>query len=109
MVLFPLSSASAEAGPGKGLSQANPIPAWGAVDVLQFCDLLSLYLCCGAPDNVEFPQRFCDRAIRIFRESEVLRTEPRVFGVGVSLGVQARRYSASSDDLKVTTLPFILA
>ena len=79
------------------------------IDVLQFCDLLSLYLCCGAPDNVEFPQRFCDRAIRIFRESEVLRTEPRVFGAGVSLGVQARRYSASSDDLKVTTLPFILA
>ena len=26
-------------------------------DVLQFCDLLSLYLCCGSEENVEFPQR----------------------------------------------------
>ena len=25
-------------------------------DVLQFCDLLSLYLCCGSRRNVEFPQ-----------------------------------------------------
>jgi len=32
MVLFPLSSASAETGPGKGLSHANPIPACGAVE-----------------------------------------------------------------------------
>jgi uncharacterized protein DUF3891 len=28
----------------------------GLTDVLQFCDLLSLYLCCGARDAVEFPQ-----------------------------------------------------
>jgi len=27
------------------------------VDVLQFCDLLSLYACCGAVDEVEFPQK----------------------------------------------------
>ena len=26
-------------------------------DVLQFCDLLSLYLCCGSEESVEFPQR----------------------------------------------------
>jgi hypothetical protein len=26
-------------------------------DVLQFCDLLSLYLCCGSQESVEFPQR----------------------------------------------------
>ena len=25
-------------------------------DVLQFCDLLSLYLCCGSEESVEFPQ-----------------------------------------------------
>ena len=27
------------------------------IDVLQFCDLLSLYLCCGSQQSVEFPQR----------------------------------------------------
>ena len=27
-------------------------------DVLQFCDLLSLYLCCGASEPVQFPQQF---------------------------------------------------
>src|SRR5258707_8577383 len=27
-------------------------------DVLQFCDLLSLYVCSGARDNVEFPEYF---------------------------------------------------
>jgi Protein of unknown function (DUF3891) len=26
-------------------------------DVLQFCDLLSLYLCCGSEQSIEFPQR----------------------------------------------------
>ncbi len=79
------------------------------IDVLQFCDLLSLYLCCGAQENVEFPQKFRGPSVRLFRESEFLGTEPRVFGSGVSLGVQARRYPVSSDDLTVTTLPFILA
>ena len=29
-------------------------------DVLQFCDLLSLYLCCGSQESVEFPQRIGD-------------------------------------------------
>jgi hypothetical protein len=79
------------------------------IDVLQFCDLLSLYLCCGGQENVKFPQKFCDRAIQLFRDSQFLRTSPRVFGSGVSLGIQARRHPVSSDDLSVTTLPFILA
>jgi hypothetical protein len=62
------------------------------VDVLQFCDLLSLYLCCGAREAVEFPQRFEGRAIRVHREAELLRSDPPLFGRGVSLAVRARRY-----------------
>jgi len=40
-------------------------------DMLQFCDLLSLYLCCGAMENVEFPQRVASEGetIRLRRES----------------------------------------
>jgi len=79
------------------------------VDVLQFCDLLSLYLCCGAQEHVQFPQTFNGRTIRLLREGEMLRTEPPLFGAGVSLGVRARRYPVSSDEMNVTTIPFLLA
>ena len=79
------------------------------VDVLQFFDLLSLYLCCGAQEHVQFPQTFNGRTIRLLREGEMLRTEPALFGAGVSLGVRARRYPVSSDEMNVTTIPFLLA
>lgn len=35
------------------------------LEVLQFCDLLSLYLCCGARRTVEFPNRLTDVPVRI--------------------------------------------
>ncbi len=50
------------------------------IDVLQFCDLLSLYLCCGSQQSVEFPQRY--------------RTEGRdnpIAGAGRSVCVCRRR------------------
>jgi uncharacterized protein DUF3891 len=61
-------------------------------DVLQFCDVLSLYLCCGATQNVEFPQRFERQPIRLRRESgcsqaAVCRFDPTPFtGGGVDPG-----------------------
>ena len=61
-------------------------------DFLQFCDLLSLYICCGSRDSVEFPQRFKGQGIRLRRNDEFCRMEPRVFGGGGSLGVAARKY-----------------
>ena len=79
------------------------------VDVLQFFDLLSLYLCCGAQEHVQFPQTFNGRTIRLLREGEMLRTEPALFGAGVSLGVRARLYTVSADEMNVTTIPFLLA
>lgn len=75
------------------------------VDVLQFCDLLSLYLCCGSKDNVEFPQRFRGRPVRLWRETEECRLEPSLFGAGTSLGVTARRYPTDS---VAFTIPFLL-
>ena len=39
-------------------------------DVLQFCDLLSLYLCCGATEDVSFPQLFQGRSLLLRREPE---------------------------------------
>ena len=34
-------------------------------DVLQFCDLLSLYLCCGSEENVRFPQRVASQGATV--------------------------------------------
>jgi hypothetical protein len=77
----------------------------GLVDALQFCDLLSLYLCCGAQDSVEFPQKFSGRAICLRHEGELCRMQPPLFGRGVSLAVQARRYpAAESSSISIPVL-----
>ncbi|MBZ5599055.1 MAG: DUF3891 family protein [Acidobacteriia bacterium] len=77
------------------------------VDVLQFCDLLSLYLCCGARDAVKFPQKFNGQTVCMQRDGELYRTDPPLFGGGVSLAVRARRYP-SSQVSSATTLPLLL-
>jgi hypothetical protein len=74
-------------------------------DVLQFCDLLSLYLCCGAPEAVEFPQRFDGTSIRLYREGGMCRLEPSLFSKGMSLGIPARQFP--NDDAEVT-IPILL-
>ena len=63
------------------------------VDVLQFCDLLSLYVCCGSGEDIEFPQRFHGTQVRLRREKELCRLEPNIFGGGMSLAVPARKFS----------------
>ena len=82
-------------------------------DVLQFCDVLSLYLCCGAVKDVEFSQRFGAKPIRLWREAArdqaaVCRFEPTPFTAGgVDLAVLARRYPSDRGPSTVT-LPFLL-
>ena len=74
------------------------------VDMLQFCDLLSLYLCCGSQDDVEFPQKVKGRAIWLRRDGEACWLDPSPFSGGVSLGVKARRWPEGD----ATTLPLLL-
>ncbi len=84
-------------------------------DVLQFCDVLSLYLCCGATQDVEFTQRFGSKPIRLRRkaartpeQAAVCRFEPSPFAEGgVDLAVVARRYPSGRQPGTVT-LPFLL-
>ncbi len=78
------------------------------VDVLQFFDLLSLYLCCGSQEDVEFPQEFNSRRIRLLRQGELCRIQPPLFGRGVSLAVEARRYPAIHAS-HATSIPILLA
>lgn len=74
------------------------------VDVLQFCDLLSLYLCCGSRRDVEFPQTFRERHIRLKREAELCRTDPSLFGQGISLAVTGRGYPDSRQSVSIPVL-----
>ena len=84
-------------------------------DVLQFCDVLSLYLCCGATEDVEFPQKFADQPIRLRRQTSrhgdqaaVCRVEPSPFSsASLDLGVPARRYPPDRKP-STTMLPFLL-
>ena len=84
-------------------------------DVLQFCDVLSLYLCCGATQDVEFSQRFRPEPIRLRREAArssnqaaVCHFDPSPFaGGGVDLAVSARRYPMDRQPV-TATLPFLL-
>ncbi len=75
-------------------------------DVLQFCDLVSLYLCCGADQPAEFPQKFDRTTVRVRSEGDAFLFTPPVFGAGAALGVSARRFSQTN---QLTTLPFLLA
>jgi hypothetical protein len=84
-------------------------------DVLQFCDVLSLYLCCGATEDVEFPQKFGPEPIRLWRESArhpdqtaVCRFDPSPFVAGgADLAVSARRSPANREP-RTATLSFLL-
>ncbi|HVO61133.1 MAG TPA: DUF3891 family protein [Terriglobales bacterium] len=73
-------------------------------DVLQFCDLVSLYLCCGASEPAEFPQRFGASSIRVRCEEDAFLFTPPVFGRGAALGISARRHPGGQPD----ALPFLL-
>jgi hypothetical protein len=76
------------------------------VDALQFCDLLSLYLCCGSREEIEFPQTFQGHSIRARYEKELCLTTPALFTNGISLGITARRFP---DCTESATLPILLA
>ncbi|MGI9100843.1 MAG: DUF3891 family protein [Terriglobales bacterium] len=82
------------------------------VRALQFCDLLSLFLCCGAADAVEFPQEFAAGKVRVRCEADAYILDPSPFQTGtqrpVSLGVEARGFPCAGKTAKVATLPFLL-
>jgi hypothetical protein len=76
-------------------------------DVLQFCDLLSLYICSGARNNVQFPEYF-GVAAKLQVEGENYRLEPGLVKPASQFGVAALRYPTTkkqgSMELKVTVL-----
>jgi len=85
------------------------------LEVLKFCDLLSLYLCSGISQEVEFPHRIADRPVRVgrYRNEDCYRFDPSPFQAEgeprlVTLGVTAR-YFPGNGAPKLTTLNFVLS
>ena len=65
-------------------------------DVLQFCDLLSLYVCSGARENAEFPEYFGLKA-RLTVAAEGYRLEPLLIEPGTKFRVAALRHPATKE------------
>lgn len=78
------------------------------VDVLQFCDLLSLYLCCGSRASVQFPQLIGTRRTVLRRDGELCTLEPSPFHEQASLGVPARRDPVSRDEPNTCVFPILI-
>jgi hypothetical protein len=84
-------------------------------DVLQFCDLLSLYLCCGTRRGVEFPQKLGGNTVRLRHRDGAFVLHPSPFqkgdtpapsGLNLSLQVKAWRYPRCAGQPDSTTLAF---
>src|SRR5258708_6583132 len=65
-------------------------------DLLQFCDLLSLYLCCGARDKVVFPE-FAGVTLRITPNDLGYKLEPALIAPGTEFRVAALRHPATKE------------
>ena len=65
-------------------------------DVLQFCDLLSLYVCSGARERVEFPEYFGTKA-RLTVEADGYKLEPQWIEPGTTFAVAALRHPATKE------------
>jgi hypothetical protein len=76
-------------------------------DVLQFCDLLSLYICSGARQNAELPEYF-GVAARLQVEGESYRLGPNIVKPGSQFHIAALRHPAAKDksstEISVTVL-----
>lgn len=59
------------------------------IDFLQFCDVFSLYLCCGAQERVEFPQKLGGTIFQLFREDEWCVSSPPLFEASFRLKLRA--------------------
>jgi hypothetical protein len=91
---------------------AQQLEQWLAV--LQFCDLLSLYLCSGAEGEADFPPGLADQPVRVSHKhgEELYRLDPSPFQDGggrrtLNMEVNARHYP-SNGALNTTKLRFLL-
>ncbi len=85
----------------------SPAEVERLLEALQFCDLVSLYLCSGSAENVEFPQRLAGaRPVRLRRDREACLFEPTPFRGSFDLAMAARRGGHAQPPS--ATFPFFL-
>ena len=65
-------------------------------DVLQFCDLLSLYVCSGAKENAKFPEYFGVET-RMKVENDAYRLDPPILEPGARFIVAALKHPATKE------------
>lgn len=66
-------------------------------DLLQFCDLLSLYFCSGTRENVVFPEYFGVQ-LRITRQNDAYQLDPPILKSKSGFTVAALRYPATKTE-----------
>jgi hypothetical protein len=83
----------------RGLVSGRSAEMEALTDVLQFCDVVSLYICCGATEDVSFPQQFHGRSLSLRRvrggvaaNTAVCRFDPSPFSQSMDLAIPARRF-----------------
>jgi len=91
-----LRSEAARQGKLAAKQERTPEELETLTDVLQFCDLLSLYVCCGARQNVDFPEYF-GRKARLTVEADSYRLDPILIEPGTSFVVAALRHPATKE------------
>lgn len=86
-------------------------------DVLQFCDLLSLFLCCGARLSVEFPHPLCEETVHLRYRDETYFLDPSPFQGSrgaqsdsrvLRLGVRAWRHPRPPSGTHAARLEFLI-
>lgn len=60
------------------------------VTLLKFCDILSLYVCSGATQSVEFPQSFAAGKVRARRHRDVVSLDPSPLREPVQISLKTR-------------------
>lgn len=74
-------------------------------DLLQLCDLLSLYFCCGARECVDFPE-CCGLELRLQPQGSAYRLDPQVLKSETQFRVAALRFpwskEKSSEEVRIT-------
>ena len=71
------------------------------VDVMQFFDLLSLYVCCGSQDNIELPQKFNQKTFRVYHEGDKYGLEPSLFDRPTNFSIKATSLSLSTEHIAI--------
>jgi len=72
------------------------------VDVLQFFDLLSLYVCCGSQENIQFPQRFNQKIFRLRYGSDQYRLEPLLFNQPTRFSIAATSPAQPAEHIAIS-------